>query len=58
MNLKNFIDGVDILKKYYDNLGGYHLGAEHDQIYLYQTDKPLSDEDQTKMKSLKWFQPD
>lgn len=39
--LKEFVDGLLILKNYYDKPDGYHLGAEHDIIYVYSTDKPL-----------------
>jgi hypothetical protein len=58
MNLKSFTDGVAILLPYYTNHNKYHLGAEHDQIYLYKTDLPLSEEDQKKMCDLGWFQSD
>ena len=41
MDMKNFIAGVNILLPFYDKPDGYHLGAEHDVIYLYATNKPL-----------------
>lgn len=41
MNLKNFIEGINTLRPYYEEPDGYHLGAEHDEIYLYATDRPL-----------------
>ena len=56
MNLKNFVDGINILRPYYDKQDGYHLGAEHDEVYLYATDKPVSEEDLKKLLSLGWFQ--
>lgn len=58
MTLGNFIEGCKILQPYYDKPNGYHLGAEHDQIYVYATEKPLSDEDVAKMRDLGFFQPD
>ncbi len=58
MKLKNFIDGLKILQPYYNGEDGYHIGAEHDQFYAYQTDKPLTQEDVQKMRDLDWFQPD
>ena len=59
MNLKNFIEGISILSNYYDNQeGGYHLGAEHDTIYLYSTGKPLSTSDVCRMHELGWWQDD
>lgn len=56
MNLNNFLEGVNILRPYYNDPNGYHLGADHDIIYLYTTDKPLSPEAVQKMLDLGWFQ--
>ena len=42
MNTADFIRGLDILMDYYDKRDSYHLGAEHDVIYAYATDRPLS----------------
>lgn len=58
MKLSNFIDGLLTLKPYYEKPDGFHIGAEHDQFYAYATDRPLSDEDASKMRELGWFQPD
>ena len=58
MNLKQFIVGVQILRQYYDNPDGYHLDADHDIIYLYPTDRPLTPEHVTELLELGWFQPD
>ena len=57
MKLSNFIDGLSILRPYYTDGDGYHIGAEHDQFYAYATDKPLTPEDQQRMVALGWFQP-
>ena len=58
MKLSDFIDGLTILRPYYNDSDGYHIGAEHDQFFAYMTDRPLSDEDVNKMRELGWFQPD
>ena len=58
MNLKNFMDGLQALLPYYEKPDDYHLGAEHDQIYVYRTDKPLSANDVQTMRDLGWFQPE
>lgn len=56
MQLSKFIAGLQILAPYFDGGDGHHTGAEHDQFYVYATDKPLSSEDVTKMNELGWFQ--
>lgn len=56
MNLQRFMEGIDILKDYYDDTSGYHLGAEHDQIYLYPTDRPIVEADLQRLTDLGWFQ--
>lgn len=58
MKLSKFIEGLNILRPYYKDQDGYHIGAEHDQFYAYATDQPLTQEDQKRMCELGWFQPD
>lgn len=58
MQLSNFRKGLEILSHYYDDPGGYHIGAEHDAFYAYATDKPLTDADVRCMIELGWFQED
>lgn len=58
MKLKEFIIGLDIIKTYYDDQCGYHLGAEHDQFYLYATDRPITPLHLEVLKELGWFQPE
>lgn len=58
MNLKNFLEGVAIISKYYDNPEGYHIGADNDQIYLYATDNAITEEDISTLRDLGWFQPE
>ncbi len=56
MRLGNFREGLEILTRYFNDPDGYHIGAEHDQIYIYATNRPLSEEDVAKMVELGWFQ--
>jgi hypothetical protein len=58
MKLSKLVAGLRIAAPYYDDQDGYHIGAEHDQLYLYKTDQPMSSEDVAKMRELGWFQPD
>src|SRR5687768_4768735 len=58
MMLGKFIEGLEILRGYYKDPDGCHIGAEHDQFFVYATDKPLSEEDVKKMQELGWFQPE
>lgn len=58
MQLSKFIEGLTILRPHYNDQDGYHLGAEHDQIYIYATDTPLSEEELKKLYGLGFFQPD
>jgi hypothetical protein len=56
MNLKDFKAGVEIISKYYDDADGYHIGAEHDVFYMYQTDNPITKEDLDALIAHGWFQ--
>jgi hypothetical protein len=56
MRLNNFIDGLTTLSPYYDDPNGYHVGAEHDQVFAYATDHSLPKPDFVKMLGLGWFQ--
>ena len=59
MKLDNLIEGLTILRPHYKNGGdSYNTGAEHDQIYAYQTDTPLTETEAARMRELGWFQPD
>lgn len=50
------VEGIALLENYRDDKDGYNLGAEHDIIYCYATDRPLSEPDIQKMLDLGWFQ--
>lgn len=57
MKLTEFLAGLEILKSHYKDGGdGYHIGAEHDIFYCYQTDIPLSPEEVQRMHELGWHQ--
>ena len=56
MKLSNFIGGLEILRPHFDGGDGYHIGAEHDQYFVYATDTPLSEDEVAKMRSMGWFQ--
>ena len=58
MTLRNFILGLDIIRAHYDDPDGYHLGAEHDTIYVYPTDTPLNSEEAKAVCELGFFQED
>lgn len=58
MNLRSFTDGLAILSRYFDNPNAYALGAEHDQFYVYKTDRPVTEPDVVALRELGWFQPE
>ena len=58
MTVKELLDGLNVLRPYYVDPDGYTIGAEHDQIYAYSTDRPLTKEDVKRMCDLGWFQED
>lgn len=55
MRLDNFIEGLEILQRYFDD-PGHELGAEHDQIYVYATLTAMTNEDVKRLHELGWFQ--
>lgn len=56
MKLSELAQAIQILSTYYDDPDGYHVAAEHDQIFLYATDRPLSEADVARMLALGWWQ--
>ena len=56
MITKNLIAGIILLDTYRDNPGSHDLSAEHDTVYLYSTNRPLSEEDVKKMEDLGFVQ--
>ena len=56
MNTLNFMTGLSILMKYKTNPDGYNIGADHDIIYVWATEKPVSEIDLARLYDLSWFQ--
>lgn len=56
MNLSEILGGIETLRPFYEKPDGFHVGAEHDVVYLYATDKPLTPEAVAKMVEFGWFQ--
>lgn len=56
MPYDQFIEALNILKKYFINTSGYHMTAEHDTFYVYGTDHPVSPEDYATLKKMGWGQ--
>ena len=56
MNLISFITGLQILLPHYHKQDDYVMAAEHDTIYLYNTDTPLTESEVKKMTDLGWYQ--
>lgn len=54
----NVLRGMEILLQHFDNPAGYHIGAEHEIIYVYATDKPLDAETVKELEELGWIQED
>ena len=55
--INQMIEGLTILSKYYNKYGeSYNLGADHDVVYIYQTDRPVSDEDVARLRKMSFFQ--
>lgn len=58
MKLSNFLEGIQILRNYYADPDGYHIGAEHDEFFMHATDRPVDDKDVRRLVELGWFQPE
>lgn len=58
MTNANVIEGLTILQKYYEERPGYNIGADHDVIYAYATDKPVEPDDLLSLERLGWHQSD
>lgn len=56
MNLKGMLAGILTAQPYYEKPDGYHLNAEHDQIWLAATDKMMDAPDVQKMLEAGWHQ--
>lgn len=58
MKVSEFAEGLAILRKTMKDGDGYHLCAEHDQIFVHLDDgtPPLSPTDVQRLRALGWFQ--
>ena len=56
MNTAEVLEGLNILQKYRTKPNGYHLGAEHDVLYAFATDLPVSEDDLKRLYELGWEQ--
>ena len=56
MKNEYIIEGMTIISKYYNKDNNYNVGAEHDILYLFETDKPVSKEDLKTLIDLGWTQ--
>ena len=54
--MKNLIEGLQILSKYYNNLNDCRISAAHDTIYISTTDNEIPESDVNKLIELGWFQ--
>jgi len=58
MKTKDIIEGLVILTKYRDDQDGRDVGAEHDVLYAFSTDRPVETDDLARLVELGWFQED
>jgi len=56
MGLNNFIIGLEILKKYYNDPSKYLMDVDDKTFRMDATDKPLSIRDIETMRDFRWFQ--
>jgi hypothetical protein len=56
MKTKDLLAGIAILAPFQKNPDGYWLGAEHDVLYAYATERPLPPEEVEKLAALGWTQ--
>jgi hypothetical protein len=54
MKTSNIIKGMQILQKYYNSDNQYVCSAEHDIIYMFETDTEVSEEDISILEELGW----
>lgn len=58
MKTTAIIKGLVILEKYRDKSDDFNVGAEHDVIYAFRTDRPVEGADLDRLIELGWFQED
>jgi hypothetical protein len=58
MMLKNLVEGIEIMRKYYDDPDEHHHTCEHDEFIMFPTDNRISEEDYEVLVALDWYQPE
>ena len=58
MRTKDIIEGLTILEKYQDTPDGSICGAEHGQLFAFDTDQPVVGDDLDRLIEMGWFQED
>ena len=58
MEMQKFVDGLAIFAPYQKAGKSFWGGAEHDQFFVYPTERPMSAGDVEKVVALGWFQED
>lgn len=54
----NFIAGLVILTKYFDDANECNIGAEYDVVYVFQTDKDVTENDKITLNELGFYPSD
>lgn len=58
MTFDKVLRGLEIARAHFTDQSGHHIGAEHDELYIWKTDTPFTDAEVAEMRELGWFQPD
>lgn len=56
MNMQSLIEGLTLVNSYNNDPTGYGVSADHDLIYAFATDRPMTTDDVQRMRDLGWFQ--
>jgi hypothetical protein len=56
MTLSELIQSASIFNKYYHNIDGHHISAEHEEIRFDGTHTPITPEDLAILYDIGWFQ--
>lgn len=54
MKMSSLIQGLSILSDYFDE-DGYRTCAEHDILFVNETDRPVGPNDEARLKTLGWI---
>jgi hypothetical protein len=58
MKMSNLIAGLQLLQSYFTDPDSDNTGVGYEILYVYATDKPLSEDDVKKLQDLGWHQPE